>query len=302
VISIVIRTLNEQKFLSECLIAISRQKIDDQIEVIIVDSGSTDRTLEIAKDFNTNIVYIRKEEFTFGRSLNYGCDVANGGIIVMISAHCIPTTCDWLVNLITPIRNGTCAYTYGRQVAREGVSKYSEGMVYRKYFPLQSAVPQVGYFCNNANAAISRKLWDEFRFNESLTGLEDMELAKRIVGEERKVGYVANACVEHIHEENWRRIRIRYERESIALHQIEPVLSISLFYAIKLFAAALRSDLISLNIFEYHLIAQVVMYRFCQFYGSYRGSHISRNQISKMKAEYFYPKANEGTVKLGVRE
>jgi glycosyltransferase involved in cell wall biosynthesis len=301
-ISIVIRTLNEEKFLPECLAAIGSQKIEDQIEVIIVDSGSTDRTLEIAHKFHTRIVFIKKEEFTFGRSLNYGCEAANGCIVVLISAHCIPTTPDWLANLVAPIRDGRCAYTYGRQVARDGVSKYSEGMVYRKYFPAQSAIPQVGYFCNNANSAISKNTWEKFRFNEALTGLEDMELAKRITEKKLRVGYVADAGVEHVHEENWRRIRIRYEREAIALQQIESSLSISLPYALKLYFAALKADLGNLRFFEYHMLLEVIMYRFCQFYGSYRGGHISRLKISKMKAEYFYPKTNAGIVKLGVHK
>lgn len=299
-ISIVIRTLNEEKFLPECLAAIGRQKIDDQVEVIVVDSGSNDRTLEIAHEFETRVVLIKKEDFTFGRSLNYGCEAANGEIIVLISAHCIPTSPDWLANLVAPIRDRRCAYTYGRQVARDGVSKYSEGMVYRKYFPKQSAIPQIGYFCNNANSAISKNVWEQFRFNETLTGLEDMELAKRITEKSLRVGYVADAGVEHIHEENWRRIRIRYEREAIALEQIEPALSISLSYAIKLFFAALKADLGNLKFSEYRLVTEAILYRFCQFYGSYRGSHISRLQINKMKAEYFYPKTNAGIVKLGV--
>lgn len=298
-ISIVIRTLNEEKFLPECLAAISRQKIDDQVEVIVVDSGSIDRTLEIAREFETRVVFIKKEYFTFGRSLNYGCEAANGDIIVLISAHCIPISPDWLANLVDPIRDGRCAYTYGRQVAREGVSKYSEGMVYRKYFPAQSAIPQVGYFCNNANSAISKNIWEQFHFNEYLTGLEDMELAKRITDKTLRVGYVADACVEHIHEENWRRIRIRYEREAIALYQIEPALSIGLTYAIKLYFSALKADLGNLRFSEYRLAAEAILYRFFQFYGSYRGSHISRLQINKMKDEYFYPKTNAGVVKLG---
>lgn len=299
-ISIVIRTLNEEKFLPECLAAIGIQKIDDQVEVIVVDSGSSDRTIEIVREFEATVVSIKKEDFTFGRSLNYGCSAANGDIIVLISAHCIPASPDWLANLVEPIRDGRCAYTYGRQVARDGVSKYSEGMVYRKYFPLQSAIPQVGYFCNNANSAISKNKWEQFRFNETLTGLEDMELAKRMNEKSLRVGYVADAVVEHIHEENWRRIRIRYEREAIALEQIEPALSVSLLDATKLYFAALKTDLGSLKLSQYRLVTEVILYRFFQFYGSYHGSHISRRQISEMKAEYFYPRTNAGIVKLGL--
>lgn len=301
-ISIVIRTLNEEKFLPECLEAVRHQQIDDQVEVIIVDSGSTDQTLSIARESDTKVVFIKKQQFTFGRSINYGCEASTGDILVFISAHCIPTSPYWLLNLISPIRDRSCSYTYGRQVPRADISKYSEGMVYRKYFPIQSSIPQVGYFCNNANSAISREIWQKYHFNEHLTGLEDMELAKRITEDEFKVGYVANAVVEHIHEENWRRIRMRYEREAIALEQIEPALSISFPYAVKLFFAALIADLINLKLSQYRLVPEAFMYRFCQFYGSYRGSEISRRKIKKMKVEYFYPRTNSGVVKLGGRK
>ena len=74
-VSVVIRTLNEEKHLDELLRSIRSQKSDlFDIEVVIVDSGSLDRTLEIANNYAARITYIKKREFTFGRSLNIGCN------------------------------------------------------------------------------------------------------------------------------------------------------------------------------------------------------------------------------------
>jgi len=57
-ISIIIRTLNEEKYLGELLEKIKCQKIQDYIiQIVIVDSGSTDNTLLIAKKFNAKILY-----------------------------------------------------------------------------------------------------------------------------------------------------------------------------------------------------------------------------------------------------
>ena len=71
IVSIVIRTLNEEKYLNELLTEISNQNHPDfDVETIIIDSGSTDNTILIAKKHNCRITYIDKEEFTFGRSLN----------------------------------------------------------------------------------------------------------------------------------------------------------------------------------------------------------------------------------------
>ena len=82
-------------------------------------------------------------------------------------------------NLIAPLIQKKCDYTYGRQIARD-TTKYSEMRVFEKYFPSASSIPQDGFFCNNANAAISFTIWDKFHFDESLTGLEDMFVAKQI--------------------------------------------------------------------------------------------------------------------------
>ena len=83
--SIVIRTYNEERYLNELLTAISEQKNNlVEHEVVIVDSGSTDRTLEIAEKHNCRITRIEKSEFTFGRSLNIGCDFARGDYLAFV--------------------------------------------------------------------------------------------------------------------------------------------------------------------------------------------------------------------------
>lgn len=300
-ISIIIRTFNEEKFLAECLSKVKKQDYDGEIEIIIVDSGSSDRTLEIAHRFGCKIIEISQKDFTFGRSLNFGCEISIGDILVLLSAHCIPTNSDWLSELIHPIVSTSCEYVYGRQIPRYGVSKYSEGMVFRKYFPTVSAIPQVGYFCNNANSAITREAWLRHGFNEKLTGLEDIDLAKRLVGSGGSVAYISTSIVEHIHEENWKRIKVRYEREAVALAEIEPYLNLNILQAIKMFLMAVNSDLRHCESYSAQRILQIILYRGCQYWGSYVGSRASKLRITRMKREYFYPKATHDVVKLGER-
>ena len=298
-ISVIIRTLNEAKYLPECLNSVKEQSYTGEIETIIVDSGSTDGTLNIARERGCKVVEIDKRKFTFGRSLNLGCENGTGEIFVLLSAHCIPTNGDWLRQLVQPIVSGACEYTYGRQIPRNGVSRYSEGRVFAKYYPSESAVPQEGYFCNNANSAIHKKTWLNYRFNEALTGLEDMELAKRLVSAGGSIGYVGTSIVEHIHEEDWKRIKIRYEREAIALSEIEPNLNLGILQAVQMLFVALISDLKSINCFSVKRSLEIIMYRGCQFLGSFVGSRASKIRISKMKNEYFYPKINHRVVTIG---
>ena len=144
-VSIVIRTLNEDLYLSELLESIKNQKHDDfEIETVVIDSGSSDRTIEIAQTYDARITYIEKKDFTFGRSLNMGSDFADGDILVYVSGHCVPTDRLWLTSLIKPIIDGEACYTYGRQQGRD-TTKFSERKIFEKYFPSSSKIPQEGF-------------------------------------------------------------------------------------------------------------------------------------------------------------
>ena len=67
-ISIIIRALNEEKYLPECLQKISEQNYKGEIEIILVDSGSADSTVEIAKAYGSKVVFITKQDFSYGKS------------------------------------------------------------------------------------------------------------------------------------------------------------------------------------------------------------------------------------------
>src|SRR3546814_11478138 len=106
----------------------------------------------------------------------------------LISGHCVPRDRHWLRALCQPIIDGLVDYSYGKQIGGPE-SRYSECRIFAKYFPDQSSLPQEGFFCNNANSAIARSAWAQYRFDEEVTGLEDMELAQRLYrSEERRVG------------------------------------------------------------------------------------------------------------------
>jgi rhamnosyltransferase len=291
-ISVVIRTLNEERHLADLLAGIRAQRgIPTPVEIVLVDSGSTDRTLEIAADYECRIVHIGRAEFTFGRSLNKGCEVATGEVLVFVSGHCIPTGPHWLRELIDPLLQGTVAYTYGCQLPGAS-SRFSEGQLFAKYFPGESAVPQDGFFCNNANAAMLKATWAGNPFDEDLTGLEDMELARRLVASGKSLGYVASAGVLHLHDETWRQVRRRYEREAIALQHIMPQVHISFTDMVRYVASAvvldsvtaLRSGRLLRTLWE------IVMFRCCQYWGSYRGNNDHRLLSRQAKEVYFFPR------------
>lgn len=292
-ISIIIRTLNEAEWLPALLDAIARQDLRGMTaETVVVDSGSTDGTYEIASERGCRMVRIEKSQFTFGRSLNYGCEAAAGKWLVIISGHCIPVGTNWLHELVAPLADGTCSYTYGRQVGLAAVTKFSESQLFLKYFPEKSAIPQDGFFCNNANSALAKSVWLENRFDEELTGLEDMELAKRLFQQGHKIGYVAEAAVEHIHDEEWKKIERRYEREALALRNIMPEVTLGMRDCIRYIVAGILHD-VGVAFKQrrlYRELPGIIMFRTMQYVGTYKGNHLHRELSRASKEKYFYPR------------
>jgi L-ascorbate metabolism protein UlaG (beta-lactamase superfamily)/GT2 family glycosyltransferase len=303
-VSVIVRTLNEARYLNDLLCGIEEQLETDQLpyEVVLVDSGSTDGTVEIAQRHGCRILHIKREEFSFGRSLNLGCQAALGEILVMVSGHCVPVDRCWLKNLCAPLISGVTQYSYGRQVGGP-TSHFSEQRIFAKYFPAESKLPQEGFYCNNANAAVLRATWEQYRFNEELTGLEDMELAQRLVNDGGAVAYVAQACVHHHHNESWQQVRRRFEREAIALQKIMPQLQVSAFDTLRYFIASVIKDLTSAfsnptansaiggdgPLPKRSGLVDILRYRFNQYWGAYRGNHELRKLSRVEKERYFYP-------------
>lgn len=289
--SIVIRTLNEARHLGDLLRMIARQKTTNMdVEVVLIDSGSTDGTLSIAQDYGARITSISRNEFSFGRSLNQGCAFSTGDILVFISGHCVPVDENWLQNLCQPLIDGVASYSYGRQIGDDD-SNYSERCIFAKYYPATSQIPQDGFFCNNANSALLRNIWADHPFDEDLTGLEDMELAKRLVAAGHHIAYVAEAPVFHHHQESWPQVRRRFEREAIALRSIMPEVQLSRADVLRCvfestlsdWQAARRNGITSTSRLD------MLRYRWNQYIGSYTGNHAHRILSKQAKEQYFFP-------------
>jgi rhamnosyltransferase len=293
--SIIIRTLNEARYLPQLLEAIDAQRSEFRSEVIVVDSGSTDGTLEIAHAHGCRILMITKEDFSFGRSLNLGCHAAFGHFLVIISGHCVPCHGSWLQRLLAPLADGEVAYTYGRQLGG-AETHWSEHRIFAKYFPSESAIPQPGIYCNNANSALLKSTWEHYKFDETLTGLEDMHLAQRLVADGGKIGYIAEAVVFHYHHERWPQVQRRFEREAVALQRIRPELTVRKRDLLRYLVTAVASDLQNAqrNRVPLQRWPNVWRYRLAQYWGSYTGNRRSRELSASLRESYFYPTEKKG--------
>ena len=295
-VSIVIRTLNEARHLGDLLRMVARQRTQGfEIETVLIDSGSTDGTVEIALAHGAKVTSIAKSEFSFGRSLNMGCDFSTGDILVLISGHCVPVDEYWLQRLCQPLIDGTASYSYGRQIGDDD-SHYSERRIFAKYYPAVSQIPQEGFFCNNANSALLRSVWTSNVFDEELTGLEDMELAKRLVRAGHRVAYVAEAPVFHHHQESWPQVRRRFEREAIALRAIMPEVHLSRIDVLRCVLESTLGDWRSAkrNGIKSSSRLDMLRYRWNQYVGSYIGNQ-HRVLSRRAKQKYFFPETSKDT-------
>ncbi len=217
--SIIIRTFNEEKHLGNLLDAIKKQSYK-AYEIIVVDSGSTDRTLRIAEEHGVRIIKIESRDFTFGYSLNVGCRASVGKYLVFASAHVLPADTEWLASLVTSLRDEKVAMVYGRQRGNE-LSKFSERRDFERIF---GTTPSSGNtlltYANNANAGIKKTLWEKVPFDEYLFGLEDIDWARKVIQMGHFVRYEPKAVVYLIHEEQWYQVLNRYRREAIAAVRI----------------------------------------------------------------------------------
>lgn len=213
--SIIIRAFNEEKHLPVLLDALATQTYDD-FEVVVVDSGSFDRTREIARQRAERLVRIKPDDFTFGYSLNAGIQHSTGRFIVVVSAHTLPIGTDWLVNLISPLREERVAMVYGQQRGRAD-SKFGEYLDFERNFGTErQLLMPPNFFANNANSAVQRGLWEQHPFDETLPGLEDIEWAKYWMEQGYHVLYEPAAGICHLHDESWAQVRHRYYREGQA--------------------------------------------------------------------------------------
>ena len=143
-VSVIIRTLNEERYLPELMCAIASQVSNVfDFEIVIVDSGSSDGTLRIAEANGARVTLLKKR-LLLGALLIWAVP-SRGEFLVFVSGHCIPTNEHWLHKLVSPLKAGACHYTYGRQEARD-TTKFSEKQLFAKYFPKTSRIPQEGFF------------------------------------------------------------------------------------------------------------------------------------------------------------
>jgi len=291
--SIVIRAYNEEKHIGRLLEGIQHQTAKD-VEVILVDSGSSDSTVSIAESFGAKIVHIPPQEFTFGGSLNLGIQAALSEFIVIASAHVYPVYPDWLASLLHPFEDHEVALTYGKQRAPES-ARFSEQQIFHQWYPDASKPRQGTAFCNNANTAIRRSLWEKNPYDETLTGLEDLAWAKWAQEQGYAIAYAAEAEIVHVHNETPRGVFNRYRREAMAFKQIYPESHFNMYDFLRLTTMNILSDLshAARERVLWKNLPSILWFRFMQFHGTRTGYRESGQLTPQLRETFYYARARK---------
>lgn len=206
--SILILCKNEAANMGPCLEAVFGQKGAGAFEVIVVDSGSTDGTLEIARGYDVRLEEIPAKAFHHARTRNYAASLANGEILVYLAADAFPTSEHWLRALLSNFEDEQVGAVYGRHFPKKGSSFEREDALSAVYGEERvvkepASRRRLGYryyHMSTVNAAIRRGVWAATKFPEELKVFEDLGIAKRILDRGWKIVYEPAASVYHSHQ------------------------------------------------------------------------------------------------------
>lgn len=207
-ISVVIPVKDGGTDLVRCLEAIARQRTDDEVEVVVVDSGSRDGSAGRAHGLGARVHSIAPGEFHHGRTRNVGADLARGDVLVFTSQDAYAAGDRWLAALVSPLRSDdTVAGVYGRQLPHEAARPPERYFLDFLYGP-EARVQRIASCAeltfeatlfSNVNAAIPRAVWEEFRFADDLIMSEDQEWSRRVLTAGYQLVYEPRAVVFHSH-------------------------------------------------------------------------------------------------------
>ena len=187
-ITIVIPTKNGGETLSKVLDEVFAQKTQYEYEVVCVDSGSSDNTVDIIKSFPCKLYQIEPSEFGHGKTRNYGASKGSGEYIVFLTQDAVPASRDWLENFITDMKNSPDAVCgFGRhlpypdcnELDKRDIINHFKGFGDKpttywmqdknKYYSEEWYRHFLAFFSDN-NSCLKRSIWEKYPYPSPAVG------------------------------------------------------------------------------------------------------------------------------------
>lgn len=191
--------------------SLERQKFSGSFEIIAIDSGSKDGSLEILEKYNTRIFRIKPEEFHHSRTRNLGAEKSKGEVLVYLTQDALPINNDLLEKLVNPLKDPEVAVSYGRQIANPDAADVNK-FFYSYFYPDEKKVlskevannPKKFYinyiYVSDVCSAIKKEVWDEVRFTDDVPMSEDKDFALKVLKAGYGIVYEPEATVYHSHD------------------------------------------------------------------------------------------------------
>jgi rhamnosyltransferase len=206
VISVLIPVKNGCEDLARCLDGIARQQVDEEVEVVVVDSGSTDGSAARARARGARVHEISPADFGHGSTRNVAAGLARGDTLVFTTQDAVAAGEHWLRTLVGPLVDPGVAGVYGRQLPHEHATppeRYFLDFLYGPEPRVQrlQGVAELTYqatLFSNVNSAIRRDVWERFPFAPVFFA-EDQDWARRVLLAGYAIRYEPAAAVHHSH-------------------------------------------------------------------------------------------------------
>jgi glycosyltransferase involved in cell wall biosynthesis len=215
-VSIVIPTKNAGDGFDYTLRKIVQQEGVRDIELIIIDSGSRDGTVEISKQYTQNVYEIPPEQFHHAKTRNLGAEKATGDILVFFVQDAIPVSSQWLYKLAAPIYRGSVSAVSPKQIPRSDADLFAcwstwghnVYMGYDKDYVVSASASEnfdemdmqqrrSVASLNNVCLGIKKDVFDAYRFESGYA--EDFELGLRLVRNGHPLMFQSTNAVIHSH-------------------------------------------------------------------------------------------------------
>jgi glycosyltransferase involved in cell wall biosynthesis len=204
-VTVCIPTFNGQQHLTEVLEQIFGQRTDLDFEVLIIDSGSSDRTLEIVEGFPVRLEQIPNSEFGHGRTRNLALELARGDHVVFLTQDAIPAHDRWLQELVDAARAAPdVGASYGPHLPREDADPKTKRDL-TEFFsgmgpPGAPTIQRKGdlTFLSDVNSCVSKRAWRQVPFRE-LPYAEDQALGVDLLDAGFTKAFAPSAAVVHSH-------------------------------------------------------------------------------------------------------
>jgi O-antigen biosynthesis protein len=229
VVTVAIPVKDGARYLEEVLAAVSTQRIDAEVETLVIDSGSQDGSVEIARRAGAAVVEIPPHEFGHGRTRNLAVERARGDRIAFLTQDATPSSRDWLAALVAPLDTGTkIGLSFGPHLPRPDTSptiareleeffaSFSRDEV-RVDERIDPGDPATGFF-SNVNSCVLRECWDQVRFRD-VAYSEDQAFAREALATGWRKAYVPAAGVLHAHDYPFMQFMRRYFDEYRGLRE-----------------------------------------------------------------------------------